>query len=416
MVLYQYYNADLLNIPRDKSEDTLAYVDDTILVTTVESFHEVHSKLEGMMTREGGVSEWSKTHNSPLEYSKLALIDFTHRSSPKAKAMLQLPQRQIEPSASAKYLGAILDQNLTWKTHQAYAVEKGIKWAAQIRRIARPTWGITPKYTRHLYISVALPRILYAADVWCVTTQGRGAGAGAGMLGPAKAIKQLTSIQRAGALAITGGLRTTATDALNAHANLLPAALTVRKWCHLAMTRMATLPEGHPLYKPIKRKSTGKTKRHKSPIHYLARWFKMDVNKVEKIPAAAQHPLKTGKLPFKLSIAESREDLIRETKTAMEEIQIFLDGSALEDKVGALAVLIRKGRHTRTLHCHLGPGTEHMVHEAELIGILLGLHLLGTEKKTGGTQAMIGVDNQAAIKAFDSDLRNPGHHLTRKAL
>ena len=93
-----------------------------------------------------------------------------------------------------------------------------------------------------------------------------------------------------------------------------------------------------------------------------------------------------------------------------------MDGSALEDKVGALAVLIRKGRHTRTLHCHLRPGTEHTVHEAELVGILLGLHLLGTEKKTGGTQAMIGVDNQAAIKAFDSDLRNPGHHLAREAL
>jgi Reverse transcriptase (RNA-dependent DNA polymerase) len=121
MILYQFYNADLLDIPRDISEDALAYVDDTILVATAESFHEVHSKLESMMSREGGVSEWSKMHNSPLEYSKLALIDFAHRSSPKAKAMLQLPQRQIEPSTSTKYLGVILDQNLTWKMHQAYA-------------------------------------------------------------------------------------------------------------------------------------------------------------------------------------------------------------------------------------------------------------------------------------------------------
>ena len=416
MVLYQFYNADLLDIPRDKSEDALAYVDDTILVATAESFHEAHSKLESMMSREGGVSEWSKMHNSSLEFLKLALIDFAHRSSPKAKATLQLPQRQIEPSTSAKYLGVILDQNLTWKTHQAYAVEKGTKWAAQIRRIARPAWGITPKYARRLYISVALPRILYAADVWCVSTQGKGIRARAGTLGPAKAIKQIASIQRAGALAITGGLRTTATDALNAHAHLLPAALIVRKWCHLAMTRMATLPEGHPLYKPVKRKRTGRTKRHKGPIHYLARWFETDVNKVEKIPAAARHPSETGKLPFKLSIAENREDSIRETETATEEIQIFSDGSALENKVGASAVLIRKGRHTRTLHFHLGPDTEHTVHEAELVGIILGLHLLGTEKKKGRAQAMVGMDNQAAIKAFDSEFRNPGHHLAREAL
>jgi hypothetical protein len=88
MILYQFYNADLLDIPRDLSEDALAYVDDTILVATAESFQEAHSKLESMMSREGGVSKWSKTHNSLLEYLKLALIDFAHRSSPKVSPAL----------------------------------------------------------------------------------------------------------------------------------------------------------------------------------------------------------------------------------------------------------------------------------------------------------------------------------------
>ena len=38
MVLYQFYNVDLLNIPKGKCEDTLAYVDDTIMIATVENF------------------------------------------------------------------------------------------------------------------------------------------------------------------------------------------------------------------------------------------------------------------------------------------------------------------------------------------------------------------------------------------
>jgi ribonuclease HI len=67
------------------------------------------------------------------------------------------------------------------------------------------------------------------------------------------------------------------------------------------------------------------------------------------------------------------------------------------------------------LHYHLGPDMEHMVHKAELVGILLGMHLLSTEKK-GKTTTMLGIDNQAAIKAFESQLRNPGHHLAREAL
>ena len=87
----------------------------------------------------------------------------------------------------------------------------------------------------------------------------------------------------------------------------------------------------------------------------------------------------------------------------------------LEGKVGAAAVLIHKGRHSETLHYHLGSDEEHMVHEAELVGILLGMHILSTRKGRKAT-ATIGVDNQAAIKAFESDLRNPGHHLMREAL
>jgi len=115
MVMYQFYNADLLDIPGDKSEGAIAYVDDTLLVATVKHFKEAHNKLASMMTREGGVMDWSKMHNSPLEYLKLALIDFAHRNSSKKRVQLQLPQWQLEPSTSTKYLGIILDQNLNWK-------------------------------------------------------------------------------------------------------------------------------------------------------------------------------------------------------------------------------------------------------------------------------------------------------------
>jgi hypothetical protein len=169
MVLYQYYNVNLLNIPRDTSKGVLAYIDDTIMIATAKNFTEAHKKLSDMMYREGGVLEWSRIHNSPLEYLKLALIDFAHRSSGKTRTMLQLLQRQIIPVSSMKYLGVLVDQSLGWKAQQAYTIEKGTKWAMQIRRIVRPSWGIMPKYARHLYIGMALPRILYTMDVWCIS-------------------------------------------------------------------------------------------------------------------------------------------------------------------------------------------------------------------------------------------------------
>lgn len=173
------------------------------------------------------------------------------------------------------------------------------------------------------------------------------------------------------------------------------------------------LPEDHPLHKIAKNKHTGRMKRHKAPINSLLARYGYDCSKIEKLPAAARDPMKSGNLPFVISIPSDRESSKREAENAPEQVQVFTDGSATGGKVGAAAVLIREGNPVRTLHFHLGPDNEHTVHEAELVGILLGIHLIGTEKH-GCTTFALGVDNQAAIKAFDSAMRSPGHHLARE--
>src|SRR6266436_3292925 len=145
----------------------IAYVDDTLILATGKDFSDTHETLTDMMTRPGGVYNWSTNHNSPLEHSKLALIDFAHANNKKDRPALTLPNSTITPSSSTKYLGIMVDQHLNWKVQQAYTIEKGSKWALQIKRATRPSWGITPKYARRLYISVALLRILYGADIWC---------------------------------------------------------------------------------------------------------------------------------------------------------------------------------------------------------------------------------------------------------
>ena len=168
MGLYQYYNADLLDIPRNKGESSLAYIDDASMIVTADTFAKVHNILVDMMTRAGGVNDWSTSHNSPLEYLKLALIDFAHGSSTKERLSLQLPQRVIDPLTSTKYLGVIFDQNLSWKAQQARAIGKGVDWSIQIKRLTRLTWGIIPSLARRLFISIAILRILYMVDVWCL--------------------------------------------------------------------------------------------------------------------------------------------------------------------------------------------------------------------------------------------------------
>jgi len=131
MVLYQFYNADILDMPNTKNEAAAAYVDDTILIATAKTFEEMHQILMDMMTREGGAMDWAKAHNSNFEITKLALIDFAHQSKAVKRKSLQLQGVEIEPAGSTKHLGVMIDQSLTWKEQEAYAIKKGAAWMAQ---------------------------------------------------------------------------------------------------------------------------------------------------------------------------------------------------------------------------------------------------------------------------------------------
>jgi len=242
----------------------------------------------------------------------------------------------------------------------------------------QPTWDITPKYVKCLYTSVALPRVLYMVDVWCTPVNVEFPGPK--KIRSAKATKKITSTQRAGALAISGGLQTSPTDALNASTFLLPAQLMIKKWCIRAYVRMATPPTEHPLFKVVNWKRTHMTKRHCGPLNTLANLSSMDTRRIEKIPTVGQNPSSTGELPFRIRIPADKEASAWEAKNTTEEIQVYTDSSAQGGKIRAAAILIRNNRPIRTLHYHLGLESEHTVHEVELAGILLATHLIGTEK------------------------------------
>ena len=413
MALYQYYNADILEIPNRPQESAEAYVDDAILIATAKTFEEAHEILAEMMTRPGGMVEWSKSHNSSIEYSKLALIDFAHPGVKKPRPPLVLPGVTLKPSQNAKYLGIVLDQNLKWTQQVANICGKGSKWAAQIKRLTRPTWGLTPKGARKLFVSVALPRILYGIDVWCTPIHGRNAKGS--RKGSVAAIKKLASVQRAGALAVTGGFKTSPTDTLDAHAALLPIELKIEKACHDAITRIATLPQEHPLHKLIRKSANRQVKRHRSPLHTLTSVFGIEPGKMEKIPPVRTHPKKRGSQIVHIDIPPSKEDSKRADANAVERIKVYSDGSAHDGKVGAAAILKCEGKPDRMLKMHLGTTEQHTVYEAELVGMILGLHLIKTE--TGSkTKCALNVDNQAALVAIKSEMNKSGQHLAANLL
>jgi len=73
MVLYQFYNANLLDIPNSRDKDAMAFVDNSFRLVVVDSFEEVHIKLADMMGRVGSVAEWSTCYD-PGPYHQFSLI------------------------------------------------------------------------------------------------------------------------------------------------------------------------------------------------------------------------------------------------------------------------------------------------------------------------------------------------------
>ncbi|KAF8591814.1 hypothetical protein K439DRAFT_1326106 [Ramaria rubella] len=77
-ILYQFYNASLLDVPNRKSgEECTTYADDTIMMASGEDFTITNNKLSDMMNRSGGGNAWTVSHDSHFAIAKSVFIGFS---------------------------------------------------------------------------------------------------------------------------------------------------------------------------------------------------------------------------------------------------------------------------------------------------------------------------------------------------
>ena len=170
------------------------------------------------------------------------------------------------------------------------------------------------------------------------------------------------------------------------------------------------LPTEHPLNTLVKRSAKGRVKKHRSPLHTLTAIFGMDPAAFEKIPAVRAHPKDRGSPPARIEIPPDKDTSKQADANATERIKVYLDGSAHGGQVGATAILKREGNPDRMLKFHLGTTRQHTVYEAELVGMIMGLHLIKTERRNK-TKCALNVDNQAALVAIKSKMNKSRHYL-----
>ena len=113
-----------------------------------------------------------------------------------------------------------------------------------------------------------------------------------------------------------------------------------------------------------------------------------------------------------MEASKSREEALKQLKQLSADTFVFTDGSVHGNKVGASAILQRKGQQDRKLQLHLGSADHHTVYEAELVGLILASHLIQTNNSQI-QQAVIVADNQAALKAMEWNRQGPGSYLVK---
>ncbi|KAG1824556.1 uncharacterized protein BJ212DRAFT_1260835, partial [Suillus subaureus] len=373
----------------------LGFIDDIALLAHAKTYEEANNKLKNMMEKPGGTLEWSHEHNAEFELDKTALIclsrkhtadkDNPGKSKPMHRPSITIGNHTINPSHSHKFLGIIIDKELRFKEHATYALAKGTKYMMTCQRMIRTTKGMKGRWMRKLYRGVIIPKMLYAADVWCtdLISKGRGKSGGRGARGFAS---QMVQVHRMATILITGAMRcdsqhSTASDLFDMHADTAPFQQILRSQCHHATLRLATLHTDHPLHKGVAsahrylaKHDFTKQKQLPSPIHKLFREFKINPNTTETILPIRHYPKWTPDV--KVQIVELKEKSLEEDTRAGEELRVYSDGSVIDGGVGGAAVLMEGERRIRESRFHLGKEEEHTVYEGEIVGMILTVKLL----------------------------------------
>jgi ribonuclease HI len=130
-------------------------------------------------------------------------------------------------------------------------------------------------------------------------------------------------------------------------------------------------------------------------------------HKTETIEAAR---FDTGWKPSIMTVVITGTDnAIAAIQNDSPDVKVFTDGSGMEGKIGAAAVLYRNGNLKTKLRYQLRSQQHHTVYEGEGIGAVLGTKLISKEWNI--RSANIYIDNCASITATQLTKPNPGHYI-----
>lgn len=155
-----FYN-ELLNLPLPDGCTSIAFADDLALVITGRTPDSIEMKAEQALWI---ITGWMNKKGLEIATHKTEAILLSGRK--KCRTLnIQINNTEIEIKKTLKYLGVIMDKNLSFRPHVEHITEKARRTISALDKILPRVAGPSES-KRRLYSSVIHSILLYASEIW----------------------------------------------------------------------------------------------------------------------------------------------------------------------------------------------------------------------------------------------------------
>ena len=136
------------------------FAHDTNIFYKNKSLNQLLTKANGELTK---LSLWFKANKLSLNISKTTYMLFSNRKNINEIKNLMIDENIIDRVRECKFLGTVIDENLTWKPHISLITRKISKNIGIMFKVGQ---FLTKETTKTLYYTLVSPYIHYCNVIW----------------------------------------------------------------------------------------------------------------------------------------------------------------------------------------------------------------------------------------------------------
>ena len=322
-----------------------AFADDVSVMVYANKERELETRINRTLDV---LHKWGRSVKLNFSESKTQVMFFKMKDP---NITITMNGRTLQPVDDITLLGVKIDKNLKWIRHANAAIAKAAGVAKQLLRIAKPTWGATPGVLQTIYHQACEPMITYAASVWgdavkykCVQ-------------------KKLNQIQRLLAQQASKAFKTTSLNATQVIAGFMPLDIKIRQLASIGRTKRSSTLDSLPSDRTLQR-------RHDF--------------------YALPHPATRNPETVTYDGVYARGSQSR--------LEIFTDGSKIDNKVGAGVVFYVNDIEISKLKLKLADYCS--VQQAEMLAISEALKWTQKQKRQTWSEIALFTDSRSSVDAI----------------